>query len=91
MFNHKALKAILYDKGIKQTELAEAAGIPPNTLCRYIKGRVNDPKPDRIKSIADALGIPVNQIYKEPVEIEKPAPSQKQICFCKWCGGYIGE
>lgn len=43
-------------KGLKQIQLAELVGVPRDSISGYCKGE-NIPANDRLKKIADALGV----------------------------------
>ncbi len=51
------------DKGMKQVELAEKTGILVCTLRQYELG-LRKPKIDRVKVIADALGVPFDRLLE---------------------------
>ena len=51
------------DKGMKQVELAEKTGIVVSTIRQYELG-FRKPKIDRIKEIADALGVPFEYLLE---------------------------
>ena len=84
--NNKALKSLLANKDIKQSQLARLVNIPRNTISDYLSG-THQPKPARIRLIADALDVAV-----ESITIEEPAPKpeslspKRQVRFCPFCG-----
>ena len=55
------------DKGMKQVELAEKTGILVSTIRQYELG-LRKPKIDRVKVIADALGIPFDCLLEFDTE-----------------------
>lgn len=55
------------DKGMKQVELAEKTGIVVSTIRQYELG-LRKPKIDRIKEIADALGVPFDCLLEFDTE-----------------------
>ena len=55
------------DKGMKQVELAEKTGIVVSTIRQYELG-FRKPKIDRIKEIADALGVPFDCLLEFDTE-----------------------
>jgi len=82
MFNHELLASMLDKKGIRQAAFARMTNIPRNLICRYLSGAVQ-PKADKIKAIADALGVTVDSFIV--TEAKAPAPKLK-LCFCPNCG-----
>ena len=80
MFDNEALKTLLDNRNIKQAAFARMADIPRNSLCRYLSGAVQ-PKSDKVKAIADALGVSMEFLMKEP-----PQPPKLKLCFCPNCG-----
>lgn len=52
-------------KGLKQKELAEAAGVAGITLRQYESGKYS-PKYDKVVKIAEALNIPMSELLGEP-------------------------
>ena len=87
MFNTEIFKTLLDSRGIKQSQLSRMTDIPRNLICRYLSGKVQ-PKADKVKLLATALGVPMETLLvKEADEI--PAPVQRpkrQLCFCPNCG-----
>jgi SOS-response transcriptional repressor LexA len=59
------LKAIFDQRGLKQTRVAELAGIPDETLSRIVTGATKHPGVDTLAKIADALGETVGWILQE--------------------------
>jgi len=57
----KKIRKMRMDKGLMQYELAEKAFISAVTLCRLEYG-LHKPSPATLKCIADALGIPVEDL-----------------------------
>jgi len=71
ILNTKVLKKILYEKNIRQADLARMTGIPRNSLSRYVSGH-HKPSFERLSKIADALGVPyvhivIEQLLKDSV------------------------
>ena len=64
------IKKLRKEKGMTQKELAKKLGFSPSHLGQYENGYRN-PKPSTVKKIADALEVPVSQIFEEvPEETE---------------------
>ena len=51
--------------GRQHREIAEAAGIAPQTLSGILSGRIRDPRPRPVPAIADALGRREDEIFPE--------------------------
>jgi len=86
MFDKAAFKALLKEKGIRQAQLARMTGVPRNTINSWLHG-VHNPKPDRIKLLADALGVKVEALtIKQAAEEATAASPKRQISFCPYCG-----
>lgn len=64
-----AVRRLRDDAGVKQKELAEAAGIHVNTLLSFEKGR-SDPEPGTVEAIAEALGVSVTVIEAEAARMK---------------------
>lgn len=61
------VKRIIDDKGIKQVAVARKANFSPNDFSRMMRGRKLI-KPRDVNAIASALGVPINELYKEVEE-----------------------
>ena len=87
MFDAKAFKALLYNRGVKQAHLARLTEIPKNSLSRYVSGEVQ-PSVQKIRMLADALGVTMESlIVRENKEMAASiAPPKRQLCFCPNCG-----
>lgn len=46
-------------RGLTQQELAEASGVARSHLARIERGEVDEPRPDTLRRLADALGVEV--------------------------------
>lgn len=57
------IKKIRESKRLKQTEVAEQAGITQSMLCQIEKG-IKNPSLIVGKEIADALGVEVNKLFE---------------------------
>jgi hypothetical protein len=60
----RRLRSAMLEKGIKQIQLAELTSIGRDSICGYAKGRIY-PGQDRIKIMADALGMRPDQLAVE--------------------------
>ena len=67
-------------KGMTQSELAKAAGIPKSSICQYVRGDF-EPKQDRIYSIAKELDVSEAWLlgYDVPPERETPSREDPEI------------
>ena len=82
MFDNEVLKKLLDSRNLRQAVFARMAKIPRNSLCRYLSGDVQ-PKADKIKAIADALGVSMEFLIKKEAI---PQPPKLKLCFCPNCG-----
>ena len=71
MFNYKALKAVLEEKGMRASQLADMTGIPRNTIGYYLNG-VTTPKANRVRLIADVLEISVDTFFTKAADLASP-------------------
>ena len=62
------VKEILKERGIKMKELAEKMEIAPESLTRALQ---NNPRFSTLQSIANALGLPVHDLFKVENEENK--------------------
>lgn len=66
------LAALLGERGMSQRELAEAAGLTPASVSRYVNGE-REPRAPTIAVLADALGVKPSDIIGAPDEQELDA------------------
>jgi len=53
-------------RGLSQAELAEASGVERSHLAKIERGEVEEPRPDTLRRLAEALGVEVvDLIYGE--------------------------
>ena len=72
-------------KGINSVTLAEKVKVSKPTISYWLTG-TSLPAVNKLQSIADALGIEVWQLFKDPTEEEK---EDKSVCLdgkCPHCG-----
>ena len=72
------LKEIMEEKGMKSVELAAKLGVTKQTVSNLINGKVM-PSIDTISKAADALGVPMWQMFANPKEMAG-------IQSCPYCG-----
>ena len=82
----RALYLLRQSRGLTPVELSTAAGVTAATIHRYERGCCNSPRHKTIKSLMDALGLPVPLLYQtqqlvdEVVMGTSPADGRPQIC-----------
>ncbi|HEU4887743.1 MAG TPA: LexA family transcriptional regulator [Thermoanaerobaculia bacterium] len=59
------LKELLDQRGLKQSRVAELAGIPNETMSRIVTGTTKNPGVDTLLKIANALGVTVGWLLDE--------------------------
>ena len=76
------IKEALKQRGLKQNDLAERLGINRVSLSRLLSDK-NDMRISTIKKIADAIGLPVGQLFDQ-----KPQPknADHNVITCPHCG-----
>ena len=74
----KRLRALRLEKGLSRVELAELAGLGPNTVRDYEQG-LREPSLRSAFALADALGVAVDDFRdgKRNKSGKAPAPSQE--------------
>ena len=72
------LKEIMAERGVKSVELAGRLGVTKQTVSNLINGKVM-PSIDTIQKAADALGVPLWQMFADPKETS-------DIAVCPHCG-----
>jgi len=86
MLNTKTFRSLLDSKGIKQAQVARITNIPRNSISRYVSGEVQ-PSAEKVKLLADALGVGMEALVLKEVAESSHAPKQnRKMCFCPFCG-----
>lgn len=74
------VKDILAERGILMKDFADSIGITRETLTRALKG---NPQFSTLKAIADGLGVPIPELFKEHIQDTK----QEDIHGCIYIYG----
>ena len=61
------IKALCKERGITLKDLEDGAGITQNTMGRWGE---NTPSVDKVKRVADFLGVSVDDLLREPEETD---------------------
>ncbi len=62
------IRALRLERGLKQSELADAVGIRQQTLYRQEAGEIQNPKNATLRRIALCLGVPLDTLLGGPVK-----------------------
>lgn len=73
------IKEILKEKGITQQELADMLGV---TRISVVKTLAGNPSQETLEKIANAIGVPMWQLFASPSDIQKADGS----LVCPNCG-----
>ena len=68
-----ALRELIARKGLSNSAIAEAAGLHPTELSRYINGR-RVPRRDRLDAILAAIGTTRPELYRTASEMIRSSP-----------------
>jgi transcriptional regulator with XRE-family HTH domain len=68
------IKEILKDKGIAVKDLAVMINLAPPNVSNLINGK-SKPSIDVFERIADALGVPISDLFEQPAENTITCPS----------------
>lgn len=71
------IKEILRDKGVTAKDLAKRLGLSEGALSQSLNG---NPTLERLTQIANALGVPVSELFETPKE---------GVITCPHCGKQI--
>lgn len=74
------LKELLKAKGVTSIELSERVGVTKPMVSYWVSGK-SFPAPDKLVSIAEALDVPVWQLFRSPNERDCTGG-----VFCPHCG-----
>lgn len=73
------IKEILKEKGITQQELADKLGV---TRISVVKTLAGNPSQETLEKIANALNLPMWQLFASPEEVAKETKGET----CPYCG-----
>lgn len=62
------IKRLCAEQGINIRQLEEKAGVAYGTIGRWGKGGKLFPSIEKVKKVADALGVTMDEIYREEAE-----------------------
>lgn len=74
------VKAILKDKKLTLNDLAQKLGVSRQALYLQIN---NNPRISTLQRIADALGVPVGQLFDQTPQ---PTNAEHNVITCPHCG-----
>lgn len=85
------LKEIMSAKGISSVALAEKLGVTKATISYWINGKVFPNPDEKLKPLAEALGVELWQLFISPEEASKlvTKPSPNGIVTCPVCGSIL--
>jgi len=72
------LAALLNQRKMNATNLAQATGVPQPTIHRILKGVSRDPRTDTIQPIAEYFGVPLETLRSTYLGMTLPRPSRKK-------------
>ena len=84
------IKEIRQSKGMSLRMLADLAGITKDSIIRLEAGPA-DPKLSTLLAIADALHVPLAELFDEPQPAQQPDLPQKQYDALAWAYVKIAE
>lgn len=65
----KRIKSICESKGVSLRQLEQEAGLALNTISRWEK---NKPSIDKVKKVADTLGVTMDELLREEEADDNP-------------------
>lgn len=75
----KELARLMKEKGISQSGLSRATGVPQPTINRILSQVTQDPRRDSLVSIANYFGVPTETLYANPAQKKKTQKNGKAI------------
>ena len=91
-FNSKALRELLKEKHVRQSELSELTGIKRNSISRYCSGE-HQPRLPKLRLIAKTLGVPEEALMIKTLVVKEneTVVTPKMMKFCPGCGTSLLE
>ena len=77
------IKEIRQSQGMSIRLLAQTSGVDKTAIYNIEAGRT-DPKLSTLLAIADALNVPLAELFDEPQPAQQPEPVQKQYDALAW-------
>lgn len=71
------LKKLLFDRGMKASDLAREVNLPPPTIHRLITGKSSRPYKSSLKPIADYFSLEIDQLLGEQSLASDPTPENQ--------------
>ena len=84
------IKEIRQSKGMSLRMLADISSISKDSIINLETGRT-DPKLSTLLAIADALHVPLAELFDAPQPAQQPDPPQKQYDALAWAYVKIAE
>jgi len=75
----KELARLMKEKGISQSGLSRATGVPQPTINRILSQVTQDPRRDSLVSIANYFGVPTETLYDSPAHKKINRKNSKAI------------
>lgn len=77
---YEVFAKLLEERGVTASEVSRQTGIPKRAFSEWKSGKYKDPKPDRLRQIADFFGVSVEYmmtgVETEPKHYEDPATAE---------------
>ena len=81
------VKELRQKLGWKQVTLSQKSGVPQATISRIESGRVTQPKMGQLRKLADALGITIDYLAGDSIQMsfdDLRKDKQAQVVFRGW-------
>src|SRR5215210_3913648 len=76
----KRIRDLREERGLTQREVARRAGLTPSGVGFIEHGQTRNPSAETVMAVARALGVPVEELLREPVPLaeapREPGPSR---------------
>jgi transcriptional regulator with XRE-family HTH domain len=67
----KRIRALREERGLTQREVARRAGLTPSGVGFIEHGQTRNPSAETVVAVARALGVPVEELLREPVPLDE--------------------